>query len=64
MISKILEMLAGYMIETRKRKNLTQKDLAELCGLNEGVIRRYERDNYRSCSLSRLLQICTVLESC
>lgn len=63
MLSKILEMIGGYMIESRKRKNLTQKDLAELCGLNEGVIRRYEKERYQTCSLSRLAQICTVLEA-
>ena len=62
MISKILEMIGNWMIQTRKEKNITQANLAELCGLHEGVIRRYEREGYLTCSLHRMILIARQLE--
>ncbi|NEQ78225.1 MAG: helix-turn-helix transcriptional regulator [Okeania sp. SIO2C9] len=63
MISKFLESIGEWLIETRQLKNLTQEELAHLSGLHEGVIRRYEADQYQKCSLARVSHICEVLEN-
>jgi predicted transcriptional regulator len=63
MISKILETLAEYMIKRRKSLKISQKKLADLTGLHESVIRRYEHTKYQSCSLERLILILSVLEN-
>ena len=55
-------MVGNWLIQTRKEKNISQANLAELCGLHEGVLRRYEREGYQTCSLNRIITIARELE--
>jgi ribosomal protein S2 len=58
-----LENLGEQLIRARIAAGLSQQQLADLTGLTEGVIRRYERDRYQSTSLQRLEFITTALRN-
>ena len=53
--------LADVLIKARVAQGLTQKDLAELLGLKEQQIQRYEATDYASASLARIKEIASVL---
>ncbi len=59
-----IDNLGEQLISSRIAAGLSQQQLAELTGLAEGVIRRYERDRYASTSFQRLTTITQVLRSC
>lgn len=59
-----IDNLGEQLISSRIAAGLSQQQLAELAGLAEGVIRRYERDRYASTSFQRLSAITQVLRSC
>lgn len=56
-----LHALPEMLIKARIAAGLTQKDLARQLGLKEQQIQRYEATDYRSASLSRLLQVIEAL---
>jgi ribosome-binding protein aMBF1 (putative translation factor) len=58
-----LDDLGEQLIRARIAAGLSQQQLADLVGLAEGVIRRYERDRYLSSSLQKLQAIETALRS-
>ena len=41
-----LSLLAKYILDTRKEKKLSQKQLSELTGINRGMIVRLEAQDY------------------
>lgn len=57
-----LEELPEILIRARIAKGLSQSKLAELLGLKEQQIQRYESEEYAMASLSRLVEIANVLE--
>ena len=52
-----LEQLPELLIKVRIARELSQKDLAELLGMKEQQIQRYEAERYQSASLHRLADI-------
>ncbi|NMC46566.1 MAG: helix-turn-helix domain-containing protein [Chloroflexi bacterium] len=60
--AKSLSELPNILICARIAQNLTQKQLAELVGLKEQQIQRYEADQYVSANLKRLLEIADALK--
>ena len=61
-LSAILRSLPDALIAYRKRL-CTQGELAELLGVHEQQIQRYESSRYQSASLKRLSQIAKLLEA-
>jgi len=57
-----LEELPKILIRARIVKDLTQRELAELLGLKEQQIQRYEAEDYASAKLSRLAEVAKALE--
>ncbi len=57
-----LEELPSILIRARIAQGLTQRELAELVGLKEQQIQRYESDEYATSSLRRLQNIATALK--
>ncbi|MAT45330.1 MAG: DNA-binding protein [Anaerolineaceae bacterium] len=53
--------LPRVLIQARISKNYSQKDLAELMGLKEQQIQRYEAEMYMSANLRRLIEVANVL---
>ena len=53
--------LIKLIIETRKRNNLTQGDLAELLGSTQSVISRIESGTSRHITIDYLIKIISVL---
>jgi HTH-type transcriptional regulator/antitoxin HigA len=53
--------LGKKLIETRIAKRISQKDLANLLGMKEQQIQRYEQERYASASLQRLSEISSAL---
>lgn len=49
-----LDALGDELVRARIASGLSQRQLSEAAGLAEGVIRRYERENYKGASLHRL----------
>jgi len=49
-----LDTLGDELVRARIAAGLSQRQLDEAAGLAEGVIRRYERENYNGASLHRL----------
>ena len=49
--------LSREVIELRKRKNMTQKELAEKAGTSQPAIARLESGQYRNVSLNFLRQV-------
>ena len=48
--------LPQVLIEHKITKGLTQKQFAEILGIKEQQLQRYEADNYKSVSFGRLLE--------
>ncbi|MGV8026331.1 MAG: helix-turn-helix domain-containing protein [Anaerolineaceae bacterium] len=57
-----LSDLPRILIKARIAQNLSQKQLAELIGIKEQQIQRYEAEDYYSASLKRLLEIANALQ--
>lgn len=55
--------LAREIIELRKKKNLTQKDLAEKIGTSQPAIARIESGNYKNLSLSLINRLAEALDA-
>ena len=53
--------LAKEVIELRAKRNLTQRQLAELIGTSQPAIARLESGNYRNVSLSFLRRLADAL---
>ncbi|MFA6239863.1 MAG: XRE family transcriptional regulator [Candidatus Hydrogenedentales bacterium] len=53
--------LPGLLVRARIARGLTQRDLAAKAGLKEQQIQRYESEEYKSASLSRLTEIAEAL---
>ncbi len=51
-----LFQLPQILIEHKITKGLTQKQFAEILGIKEQQLQRYEADNYKSVSFGRLLE--------
>ena len=60
---KLVAELPQILIKARIARGLNQKDLAELIGLKEQQIQRYEATDYASASLSRLRDIAAALSA-
>ena len=58
-----LEGIGEQLIRARIAAGLSQKELALLAGLAEGVVRRYERERYASTSVSRVSVVAQVLRA-
>ena len=56
-----LEELPKILIEARIAKNFSQRKLAELIGVKEQQIQRYEAQQYAIASFARLVQIAKAL---
>ncbi len=56
-----IEELPRILIRGRIAKGLTQKDLADLLGIKEQQVQRYESEEYRSANLRRLSDVAKVL---
>ena len=54
-------ILAREVIELRSKRNLTQRQLAELMGTSQPAIARLESGNYRNVSLSFLRRLAEAL---
>ena len=57
-----LDELPNILIRARIAHGLSQRDLAELAGLKEQQIQRYEADEYASANLRRLSEIADALK--
>ncbi len=55
--------LAKELIQLRKEKNMTQKQLAEQIGTSQPAIARLESGNYRNLSLSFLRKVAEALDA-
>ncbi len=55
--------LAKEIIKLRKKRNLTQKDLAEKIGTSQPAIARIESGNYRNLSLSFINRLAKALDA-
>lgn len=55
--------LSKEIIQLRKDKNLTQKELAQEIGSSQPAIARLESGNYRNLSLSFLRKVATALDA-
>lgn len=57
-----LSSLPKVLIQARIGKGLSQKELAEKLGMTMQQIQRYEASNYMGASLSRLIEISSILD--
>ncbi|MBI4558616.1 MAG: helix-turn-helix domain-containing protein [Candidatus Hydrogenedentes bacterium] len=57
-----LEALPGILVRARIARGLSQRQLADMLGLREQQIQRYESENYASASLRRLSEVANVLQ--
>ncbi|RHX78752.1 transcriptional regulator [Leptospira yasudae] len=55
--------LAKEIIKWRKKRNLTQKDLAERIGTSQPAIARIESGNYKNLSLSLINRLAKALDA-
>ena len=53
--------IAKEIIQLRKKRNLTQKDLANLIGSSQPAIARLESGNYKNISFSFLRKVASAL---
>lgn len=61
--NKYIYVIVGKNIRRiRKEKGLTQVQLADLIGYNEGTIANIENDSFQTCSLEFLYVISKVLD--
>lgn len=56
-----LQQLSAILVQARIAKGFSQKDLADLLGVREQQIQRYEAENYASASLRRIIQVADAL---
>lgn len=56
-----LSDLPDNLIRARIARGMSQKDLAEVLGLKEQQVQRYEAERYRSASLDRLIEVSDAL---
>ena len=56
-------MLSREVLELRKAKNLTQKQLAEEMGTSQPAIARIESGNYRNVSFSFIRRLAAALDA-
>jgi HTH-type transcriptional regulator/antitoxin HigA len=54
--------LSVLLIKWRIAQHLTQKDLAQLAGIHENLLQKYEQENYSGASLHTLQHIAHVLK--
>lgn len=59
--NKTIEQLGEVLISARLAQGLSQKDVAEIVGIQEQQIQRYEQTDYESASLVRLLEVADAL---
>jgi HTH-type transcriptional regulator / antitoxin HigA len=57
----VVNDLPELLVEERKRLGLTQRQLAEMLGIKEQQVQRYEATRYQSASLQRLGEVATAL---
>lgn len=57
-----LQELPSILIRARIAKGLSQRELAQILGVKEQQIQRYESEEYASASLRRLVQIADALQ--
>jgi len=57
-----IEELPRLLIKARIARRLSQRELAEMLGINEQQIQRYEAEGYASASLRRLAEVANSLE--
>ena len=60
-LSYSLDNLQDLLIQARIAKGLTQKQLADRLKIDARQIQRYEKTNYSSVSLERVIDICKAL---
>lgn len=60
--ARSLEELPTILIKARIAKRLSQRRLAEILGLREQQVQRYEAENYASASLRRLAEVASALD--
>ena len=56
-----LEELPSILIRARIAQGLSQRELAQILGIKEQQVQRYESDGYASASLRRLTQVADAL---
>jgi HTH-type transcriptional regulator/antitoxin HigA len=56
-----LEELPSILVRARIAKGFSQRQLAEILGIKEQQVQRYEAENYASASLRRLVEIANAL---
>ena len=59
----VVRSLAMLLVKARIARDLTQRELAELVGVKEQQIQRYEATDYASASLSRIRAVVDALLS-
>ena len=57
-----LSDLPKILIQARISKGLSQKDLADMLGMPQQQVQRYEASNYMGASLSKLINVASMLE--
>ena len=60
---EVVSTLPGMLIGVRIAQGMSQKDLAELIGLKEQQIQRYEATDYTSASLGRIMEVVSGLKA-
>jgi HTH-type transcriptional regulator/antitoxin HigA len=61
-LSSAVQHVPDLLIKYRIAKHLTQRELAQLLGLHEQQIQKYESTNYGAASLDTICRIADVLE--
>ena len=61
-LSSAVQNVPDLLIKYRIAKHLTQRELAQLLGLHEQQIQKYESTNYGAASLDTICRIADVLE--
>lgn len=56
-----LHELPDILIQARIARGMSQRDLADLLGIKEQQVQRYEAERYRSANLDRLIQVADAL---
>jgi transcriptional regulator with XRE-family HTH domain len=55
------EIYVSKVAELRKQKNLTQRQLADLIGVDPSTIRNWERDRDGTKTFAKIAKLCEVL---
>lgn len=56
------EIYVSKVAELRKQKNLTQRQLADLIGVDPSTVRNWERDRGGVDTFAKIAKLCEVLE--